>query len=124
MKPQQHLLFGLIAATLFTGFLATGSFSQTRIVTSVQYEKGNATTGLGRDLWFTMSQNYVSQGGKYYALYVTSPSNTKVFIGTTGGSTSNWPISAGQVLTFMITIGWEVTTSGVVEQKGIYVWSD
>jgi len=62
-------------------------------------------------------QTYESQGGKYYNLYVTSPNNTTVFIQVTGGSTSKWPITAGQILTFTVPLGWEVTSSGVIEQK-------
>ena len=89
------------------------------VIDRIQKDK---TQYLGRDLWFTMSQNYISQGGKYYALYVVSPNNTTVFIQVTGGSTSKWPITAGQVLSFNVPLGWEVTTSGVVEPKGIRVW--
>jgi len=57
-----------------------------------------------------MSQNYESQGGKYYNLYVTARI-TPVFIQVTGGSTSKWADTAGQILTFTVPLGWEVTSS-------------
>ncbi len=79
---------------------------------------------LGRDLWFTMAQNYEGLPGKYYELFVTSPNNTTVNITVTGGSTSKYPITAGQVLNFIVPLAWEVTTSGVVEPKGVRVWSN
>jgi len=79
---------------------------------------------LGRDLWFTMAQNYDNQGGKYYELFVTSPNNTTVNVAVTGGSTSRYPITAGQVLNFFVPLSWEVTSSGVVEDKGVRVWSN
>ncbi|MFI5263142.1 MAG: IgGFc-binding protein [Candidatus Kapaibacterium sp.] len=124
MMQKQHPRFFLIAAVLFIQAIAIPSFSQSRITTTVTPESGDKTTGLGRDYWFTMAQNYQNQGGKYYNLYVTSPKNTIVFIQITGGSTSKWPITAGQILTFSVPLSWEVTTSGVVENKGIRVWSD
>ncbi|HEY6172114.1 MAG TPA: hypothetical protein VIX80_07650 [Candidatus Kapabacteria bacterium] len=71
-----------------------------------------------------MAQNYESQGGKYYQLYVTSPNKTTVNVAITGGTTYRFPINAYEVSSFFIPLGWEVTTSGVVEDKAIRVWSN
>ena len=106
---------------LYAGNLAAQS---ARIVHDIKSIQRDQTSYLGRDLWFTMCQNYESQGGKYYELFVTSPNNTTVNIQVTGGSTSKYPITAGQMLNFMVPLAWEVTSSGVVEPKGIRVWSN
>jgi hypothetical protein len=95
-----------------------------RIIHTIAKLEKDPGAYLGRDLWLTMCQNYENQPGKFYALYVTSQNTTTVNIQVTGGSTSRYPIAAGQVLTFMIPLSWEVTSSGVVEDKGIRVWSN
>ena len=106
--------------------LQSGNLSaqSARIIHEITTLKKDPGSYLGRDLWFTMCQNYDNQGGKYYELFVTSPNNTTVNIQVTGGSTSKYPITAGQVLNFFVPLAWEVTSSGVVEQKGIRVWSN
>lgn len=116
-----YLASFILCILLQAGIASAQSPRIKHVVDMVQKDK---TQSLGRDLWFTMAQNYESQGGKYYALYVTSPNNTTVNIQVTGGSTSKWPITAGQVLTFNVPLAWEVTTSGVVESKAIRVWSN
>jgi hypothetical protein len=78
----------------------------------------------GRDFWFTMPKNYESQSGKYYELYITSNRATIVHIQVTGGTASVRAIKALEVYAFKIPLGWEVQTSGVVEDLGIHVWSD
>ncbi|MEP7235154.1 MAG: IgGFc-binding protein, partial [Ignavibacteriota bacterium] len=114
-----------LIAVLGLHLLSVKSSAQTaRIKHVIDMQKKDNTQYLGRDLWFTMSQNYQNQGGKYYNLYVTSPNNTSIFIQVTGGTTSKWPITAGQVLTFTVPLGWEVTSSGVVEPKAVRVWSN
>src|SRR5688572_24867447 len=95
-----------------------------RIQHTVVQKAKDKTQSMGRDLWFTMIQNYENQGGKYYMLYVTSPNNTSVNVAITGGTTYRFPIKAYEVASFNIPLGWEVTTSGVIEDKAIRVWSN
>lgn len=95
-----------------------------RIEHTVVKKAKDKTQSMGRDLWFTMIQNYENQGGKYYMLYVTSPNNTTVNVAITGGTTYRFPIKAYVVASFNIPLGWEVTTSGVVEDKAIRIWSN
>ncbi len=128
MKKNLHPRFILIATIVV--LLASGnlfirsSFSQSRINTIVESLSGNATNGTGREYWFTMAQNYESQSGKYYELFVTSAQATTVNIQVTGGSASKYPITGGQVLKFLVPLAWEMTSSGVIENKGIRVWSN
>lgn len=76
------------------------------------------------DFWFAMPQNYELQGGKYVMLYMTSDKTTTVNVAITGGTTYRFPIKAYTVASFSIPMGWEVTTSGIIEDKGIHVWSN
>jgi hypothetical protein len=100
--------------------------SHPRIVHQILPQPKGYAPGLGRDLWFSMCQNYEAGGanGKYYMLYVTSPNTTTVNIQVTGSSSQKFPITAGKVVAFKIPLGWEVTSSGVIEKKAIRVWSD
>jgi hypothetical protein len=79
----------------------------------------------GRDFWFSIAQNYDVGGSndKYYMLYISSASKTTVNIQITGSSTQKFVVPAHQVESFRIPISWEVTSSGVVENNGIHVWS-
>jgi hypothetical protein len=125
MKKNIELRFFSLSMLFLVQFFLVGSiFAQSRISSVTMYEKGNQTAGTGRDYWLTMAQNYENQTGKFYALYVTSLRSTTVNIQVTGGSTSKYTILAGQVLTFSIPLTWEVTTSGIVEDKAIHVWSN
>ncbi len=115
----------ILACTIVLHFFAMGNAnSQGLITTTISSRGGNNTNGIGRDYWLTMAQNFESQPGKYYELFVVSRSNTIVNISVTGGSTSRYPITAGQTLNFLVPLAWEMTTSGVVEAKGIHVWSN
>jgi hypothetical protein len=89
-------------------------------VTKLQKEN----TYLGRDLWFTMCKNADNQTGKYYYLYISSPKNTIANIHIPGLTDVTVPISAGIVYTQNIDLSAEVTSSGVVENKAIHVWSN
>lgn len=92
-----------------------------------QVIKKNKTFGpaLGRDLWFTMVENYQwSSAGKYYDLYVTSPAATTVNIQVAGAGVIRRPIEAERVVTFRIPLAWELKESGKIEKKAIHVWSD
>ncbi len=121
LKPFSpgFVLFAILL--LIADNLAAQPARITHVIEKIQKDN---TQYLGRDLWFTMAENYVNQVGKYYTLYVTSPNNTTVNIEVTGKGSSKNQIIAGQVFTYNVPLAWEVTSSGVVEQKGIHVWSD
>src|SRR5437868_3326165 len=78
---------------------------------------------LGRELWFTMVENYLDQSGKYYVLYVTSPVNTSVFVNMAGQATKVLPVQAMSVASFNIPLGWEIKSSAIVTNNAIHVWS-
>jgi hypothetical protein len=79
---------------------------------------------MGRDLWFTMILNYSAGGaGKYYALYVTSPVQTNVYVNMAGQATKVLPVQPYKVAAFLIPNGWEVISSAIVTNQAIHVWS-
>ena len=123
-KASEALVITVFTLCLMLSNAGNANAQSPRIKHVIETLQKDKTQSLGRDLWFTMAQNYENQGGKYYRLFVTSPNNTTVNIQVTGGTTSKWPITAGQVVSFDVPLGWEVTTSCVVEDKGIRVWSN
>jgi len=124
MKKNKNLAFGqVLTFLLILSFLAMNAHSQGLITTTTTLSR-NATSGVGRDYWLTLAQNGDNQAGKYYELFVTSQQATTVNIAITGGSNSRYPIAAGQALNFFVPLALEMTTSGVVEDKGIHVWSN
>ncbi len=115
----------LLVLVVLAGF-NSGLQGQSRIKHVVGMKAKGFAPVFGRDLWFTMAQNYDAGGsnGKYYMLYVTSPNSTTVNIQITGSSAQKFAIQALKVVAFRVPLAWEVTSSGVVENKGIRVWSD
>ena len=79
---------------------------------------------MGRELWFTMIQNYMDQSGKYYQLYVTSPAQTNVYVNMAGQATKVLPVQPLTVASFSIPLGWEIKSSAVVTNNAIHVWSN
>lgn len=114
----------VVLSSLLMIFAATTFAQNARIEHTVIKKQKDKNLSMGRDLWFTMAQNYESQAGKYYQLYVTSANNTTINVAITGGTTYRFPITAYKVASFNIPLGWEVTTSGVIEDKAIRVWSN
>lgn len=115
----------IILSVLFiTAAYSVSAQQNPRIQHTVVKKVKDRGLSMGRDLWFTMAQNYESQSGKYYQLYVTSANNTTINVAITGGTTYRFPITAYKVASFSIPLGWEVTTSGIVEDKAIRVWSN
>ncbi|MEI8134481.1 MAG: hypothetical protein WCH46_05300 [bacterium] len=108
----------------FLLFLHPPAFSQTSQIQHTISKLQKENTYLGRDLWFTMCKNADNQAGKYYYLYVASPSNTIVNIHIPGLNDIRTRLTAGVVFTQNIDLSAEVTTSGEVENKAIHVWSD
>lgn len=104
--------------------LASAVFAQSAPEFSHTFVSTQSASLPARDFWFTMPKNYEAQGGKYYQLYVTSRQATTVNIQVQGGTPTKKAIGPQEVFAFMIPLGWEVTTSGIVEDLGIHVWSD
>ncbi|HEY6171559.1 MAG TPA: T9SS type A sorting domain-containing protein [Candidatus Kapabacteria bacterium] len=114
-----------IRCLLFLMLLSAVAFGQsdTSFTHTVTKTKGGPPP-TSNEFWFAMPQNYESQGGKYIMLYVTSNKTTTVNVAITGGTTYRFPIKAYEVAAFNTPLGWEVTTSGIIEDKGIRVWSN
>jgi hypothetical protein len=123
MKNDTNILARFVLAVLIA-CIALPSFGQGRIVHKIDITEKQPGPSMGRDLWFTMARNYESQAGKYYELYVTSPNATTVNIQVTGGTATKRAIKPLEVFAFKIPLGWEVTTSGIVEDLAIRVWSN
>src|SRR5688500_3226646 len=123
MQNHSGILARFVLAVL-TVCLSLSAFAQGRIVHSVEIKERQPGPSMGRDLWFTMARNYESQAGKYYQLYITSPNATTVNIQVTGGTANKRAIKPLEVYSFIIPLGWEVTTSGIVEDLAIRVWSN
>ncbi|MDP4242847.1 MAG: hypothetical protein Q8922_10350, partial [Bacteroidota bacterium] len=81
---------------------------------------------MGRDLWFTLLTNYGLQNlsGKYFALYVTSPNTTNVYVQLTGGARNTIVVQPYKMTTFNMPLTWEMHGSGTVGPFGVHVWSD
>ena len=114
-----------LLALTFSIITFTTSFAQTQRITHEIVKNSEPKQSMGRDLWFTMAENYQwSSNGKYYDLYVTSPAATTINITVGIATSSKFPIKANQVVTFRVPLAWELTQSGVVEEKAIHVWSE
>ena len=111
---------------IFSLFGSSNSVAQLpQLVTRTLSTKSHDPSPLARDFWFTMAQNYDAGGGngKYYMLYVSSLKATKVNVQIADGSRRTFALSPKQPLAFQIPLEWEVTTSGIIENKVIHVWS-
>lgn len=103
--------------------LAAFALGDTSFTHTVTKTKGGLPLA-SYDFWFAVPQNYENQGGKYVMLYVTSSKATTVNVAITGGTTYRFPIKAFEVASFNVPLGWEVTSSGIIEEKGIHIWSN
>jgi hypothetical protein len=117
---------GLISKLLLVLLLvaSTSVQAQQHILTTEDEVKAVPEMELAKDFWFTMIQNYEMQGGKYYDLYITPEANTTVHISAGNNAAVTYPLVRGEVLTFHVPLAWELTSSGVVENKAIHVWAD
>jgi hypothetical protein len=113
-----------IGCLLFLMLLTAATFAQgdTSFSHTVTKTKGGRPL-TSNDLWFAVPQNDENQVGKQVQLYVTSNKTTDVYIAITGGTKYKFSVKAFEAASFSIPLGWEVTTSGVIEEKGIHVWS-
>jgi hypothetical protein len=114
----------LLVNGIFSTIAVQPANAQTSRIKHVITSEAGFVPLLGRDLWFAMAQNYDAGGanGKVDVLYVTSQNNTTVHIGILSQDKA-YPISANTILSFRVPLGWEMNSSGVVEDKGVRVWS-
>lgn len=90
-----------IALFLLSQFLCAGlANAQSRIVNTIAYESGNATSGYGRDFWFAIPQNYRGSAQKYFQVYVSAQRNTTIYFQVAGGPLIKKPVTAAQVTIF------------------------
>ncbi len=106
--------------------IAASSYVQAQALIHTTVSKFHAAPAeFGRDFWITEMTNYWGQslGHKQLRLFITSSNNTTAFISYQGKKTP-LPISANSVRSFLMPNFWEMESSGVVEHKGIHVWSN
>jgi hypothetical protein len=128
-ETMKHCYTMWMAVLLFLGLgmstLAPEAQAQLpRIHHSVVKEK-NKPPQMGRDLWFMLLTNYGADlGGKYFALYVTSPNVTNVHVQLSSGLQRTINIQPYKTAAFNIPLAWETRSSGRVEDMAIHVWSN
>ena len=118
-------LLGVLALVLFSAMTPASADAQSaKIHHKVEQWRDRPPT-MGRDLWFMMLTNYAGNtGAKYYALYVTSPNATTVWVQQTGGVAKPITVKPFKTTTFNMPLSWETQSSGKVENKGVHVWSN
>ncbi len=79
---------------------------------------------MGREFWVALAQNYLDESGKYYRIYITSANNTTAYVQMGNGPVTAVPVGAYKIGTANIPLGWEMKSSGVVENKGVHIWSN
>lgn len=98
--------------------------AQERIATTSEASSSTSIEGFARDFFFCLLENYeLQQGGKYYQLYVASASKTSIHVALGKTSDKKFPVNALEVLVFDVPLAWEMTQSGIVEDKAVHVWS-
>jgi hypothetical protein len=97
--------------------------AQGRIVTTSSESHSSSAQGFARDYWFSLLKNY-QDAGKYFEVYVASPSSTVVYFSIGKAAPQHFPIGAMEVLVLRLPLAWEMTQSAVVEDKAIHVWSN
>jgi IgGFc binding protein len=129
MKPARTFSILSIAFLLILNCCLLGpALAQEKIVSTAKSQQGNMTTGLGRDFWLAIPQNYDMQSGKYFNLYIASIRDATVFVDVPGKPMMQLQVAAGQVMTLTspddIPLASELYSSNVIERKAIHVWSD
>jgi hypothetical protein len=127
----------IIALAILTQLFGAGKTNaQSRIVSSIQKESRNATSGYGRDFWFAIPLNYspTDRSTKYFSVYVSAFQSTVVNFQIDGGPVVQKPVTLGKVAIFTsptpkkpssdLPLSTELYSSGIVEQKAIHIWSD
>lgn len=109
--------FGLLVLSAIRLPAQTSNFQNQ--ISHVQHDPPS----MGRDYWFALLTNYTDAGGKYFALYVTSPQATTVYV-TLGGTKKTLFLQPFKPAVYNIPLAFEMTSSGKVENLAIHVWSD
>jgi hypothetical protein len=114
-----------ILCLFFLLLLSAAAFAQgdTSFTHTVTKTKGGPPP-TSNEFWFAVPQNYENQSGKYIMLYASANKATTINVAMTGGATYKQSVAANATTSFNIPLGWEVTTSGIIEEKGIHVWSN
>ena len=79
---------------------------------------------LGRDFRFAVPQSSLDEAGKFHWIYISSAKSTTASLKRTGSTAVTLSITPDKPTVFSIPLAWELKTSGVVENKGIHIWSD
>ncbi|HET6513037.1 MAG TPA: IgGFc-binding protein, partial [Candidatus Kapabacteria bacterium] len=116
----------VIAGMLVLAACTTGVVqAQDRIQTSSTVSSSSSIKGFARDFYFCLLENYsLQQGGKYYQSYISSTEKTTVRVQAGGSGAKAFPLNPLEVLVFDVPLAWELTQSGVIEEKAIRVWSE
>jgi hypothetical protein len=114
--------YRIIFLILLAAGMANGQDYFTHAVTRTKTSPSQPVPA--RDFWFSIPKNYDDQGGKYIELFVTSAKQTTAHIEVSGSLPHEVQLTPYKIGTFFIPLGWEMTTSGIVQQKAIHVWSD
>jgi hypothetical protein len=115
------LMVSMFGAGLVPFITAPLHAQNARIVHKIE-KLGKTAPVMGRDLWLALPQNYLDQSGKYFFLYVTSPKATTVHVESSLGTQVN-TVQAYKVASFNLSLGWEIKTNNVIENKAIHVYS-
>ncbi len=117
---MKTLYISLVGALLLSSLSARAQLSST-ITSEV---RGSALT-TGRDCWLAFPSNQwgVNEGGKYMHIYITSTQNTTAWV-EAGGTLDSVPVTAYETSTYSVPLTLEMESSGIVENKGIHVYSN
>jgi hypothetical protein len=111
----------LVAALL----LATFGPVRAQLSSTITSQVRGPADPVGRDCWLAFPSNQwgVNEGGKYMHLYITSTQNTTAWV-EAGGTLDSVPVTAYKTSTYNVPITLEMESSGIVENKGIHVYSN
>jgi hypothetical protein len=113
---------------IFLLLFARASFGQGYVTTTTERSKASvAATPSARDFWFAIPQNYDPKDatGEIFTFYITSQVNTSVHIQIQGQAVVTKPVSANQVLNYVVPRSLEINRSSAIEtDKSIHIWSE
>lgn len=114
---------------LFAGALLIAAFgvrpTYAQLTSSLIPQKHDLSFSLGREFWFAEQSNYwgVNLGGKYIHLYISSAKKTTAYI-EAHGVLDSLRIVPDTTSTYIVSDSLEMELSGIVENKGIHIWSN
>ncbi len=120
MKIRSSILPALVLACSLQFFLCLASQAQTTSEFTQSSQVIRARSLSTRDFWLTMNQIAPTGNAQYYMIYVTASDSTTVNIQVWNGAAQSFFIRKDSVVAFQVPAAWEVTSSGVVENKGIH----